>query len=241
MTFMSQFMWGFTTFWGSLATLRKHKGLKKYIYLPILISILFLFLSFYLLGGEGSAYLMSLLPIEQGGFFYWLIYSVFFVFAFLFSVLFAYVFANIVNIPFHAFLCSAFYKKAYSWSEPDYSVLQVIKVSIYFLIVGIIKTLILLAISILCFLLSFFPPLSLFVAFVGLMVVAFDFCDISFEILEFDLSKRFHFIRRNFWQFVGFTCGLSIVSLIPGFNFLFMPFMILSASKMVYELNNKED
>lgn len=239
MTTMQKYFFGFRSFWLSFSLVKNKKGLKKFLYIPVGISMLFFLISLYIVFSPLPNYLFGFLSIESE-ILNWILSILFYIFSFLFVILGTYIMANIVSMPFNAMMCEYYWKTEFQWKANKHSTLKMIKLIVYFLLVGLIKAAILGLIAVLCFALSFFPALSLFVAFIGLLMITFDCCDISFELLEKGLGDRFRFFKKHFIEFSGFATAMSIVALIPGFNFFFLPFMVLGASHMVYQLDRGE-
>jgi CysZ protein len=86
------------------------------------------------------------------------------------------------------------------------------------------------ALGVCVFLASFVPVLNIFAGFVGLMMVAFDCADYTFENLEWGLGRRVLFFLRNILVFVGMGLILGLPALIPGALLLLMPGAVAGAA-----------
>ena len=65
------------------------------------------------------------------------------------------------------------------------------------------------------------------------LIISFDCHDYSFEILEWNLSKRIQFVKSNRFSFFGHGAMLSATSIIPGFTILFLPYAILGGAYLL--------
>lgn len=242
MIFFKRLTFGFQSFFSGFAAIRKHPSLLKYILIPILVSMLFMALGLYFSIEILPGWLKDILPQGDGVLMrgvYWISMVFSAAATFLLVILNSFVLANILNIPMNTKLCEKFLGKEFGWQASSKSFREYIKTFVYFLLVGIVKTLMIFTLGILAFALSFLPFLSLAAATMGMLVLAFDCSDITFEIKEWGLKQRWRFFTRYKLEFLGFALGIGLFSLIPGLNFILLPFIVLGASQMVHTLDTR--
>ncbi|MCB0348800.1 MAG: EI24 domain-containing protein [Bdellovibrionales bacterium] len=237
---LKRLTFGFQSFFVGFRMVRKHPSLLKYILIPIFISILFMSFGLYFSFEILPAWVKEFFPQTESIFkqtLYWISMVFAAVSTFLLVILNSFVLANILNIPMNTKLCEKLLKKEFNWEAKSRNFKEFVKTFIYFLLIGIVKTLIILVIGFFAFALSFVPFLSLFAAALGMLVLAFDCSDITFEIKEWGLKRRWQFFTQYKPEFLGFSFGIGLFSLIPGLNFVLLPFIVLGASHMVQTLD----
>ncbi len=239
MIFFKRLTFGFQGFFSGFAAIRKHPSLLKYILIPIFISMVFMALGLYFSMEILPGWIKEYLPQGDGILMrsvYWISVVFSAVTSFLLVTLNSFILANILNIPMNTRLCEKFLKKEFDWQAPSKNMREYVKTFVYFLLIGIVKTLLIFILGILAFVLSFLPFLSLIAAAMGMLILAFDCSDITFEIKEMGLKQRWQFFSRFKLEFLGFALGIGLFSLIPGLNFILLPFIVLGASQMVHTL-----
>ncbi len=236
------FFQGFGVISKGLSLARKDKLVMLYSLVPILISIGFLYLGFEV----GYAYLKNLMfsfTVDKWSFDFfgglillWLAKFFFKSLTVILVVIFSYIFLQVLYIPFYSFIAERVLKKEFgielaneSWSAFLLYTVQMIKT-------GVLKSIIFLLVAILCFALSFIPPLGFLPLYFGLLVIAYDAFDYSLEILSFKLRERLDFIKKETFLINGHTFALGLLSLIPGLMFLFLPFAVAGAALTIGEM-----
>jgi CysZ protein len=242
MKLVGRFAFGFRSFFMGFFMVKKHPSLLKYLIIPMLFGVVFLITGLYfsvqLLPDLITEYLPKPDSVWKQGL-YWIMVSFAALSTFLLVILNSFILANIINIPINTRVCELLLRKEFKWQSPSKKIGEYVKAFIYFLAIGLVKTAIIVALGAAAFLLSFLPFLSLIAAVLGMLVLAFDCSDITFEIKEWGLRKRWQFFRFHKVEFLGFAIGIGLFSLIPGLNFILLPFIVLGASHMVHTLETR--
>ena len=107
------------------------------------------------------------------------------------------------------------------------------------LMVGVLKTMILLVFSISLFFLSLIPVVNVMAALGTLLIISFDMLDYSLEAMNLGLRERFRFVldRRMLW--LGMAVGLALTLPIPGLTLLLAPGAVVGATLLVAEENRR--
>ena len=197
----------------------------------ILVSLLSLFVPNFLI-----SFFSSLIP---QGFFYNLIGSVIGIVGYLVFVIFwiflMFLLINIICIPFHSLLAEKTLINLQAFKQKPFSLINWSKTWVKMFLISIARTIIILIIGVVTFLMSFiFPGFSIFTGFVGLLILTSDCLDYSLELLEFGLIERFTIFKKYFAELFGFCCFFAIL---PGLNLLLMPVAVVGASWLIVKLN----
>lgn len=101
--------------------------------------------------------------------------------------------------------------------------------------VGLLKSVILLFLGLLCFVFSFFPFLGFLPLYFGLIVLAYDSYDYGLELYGLNLSERFSFFKKEFLCLNGHAAVLFALTVVPGLVLLTLPFSVVGASLILGE------
>lgn len=220
-----------------------------YSLIPIFISICFLYFGF----EYGYSYIRNFLfsfTIEKISFDFfagflilWIAKLIFKILSVLLVIILSYVFLQILYIPFYSFIAERVLKKKFNIELKNQNVAAFLSYTLRMLKVGLLKSLLFLIIALLCFALSFIPPLGFLPLYFGLFVIAYDAFDYSLEILDLSLSERLDFIKKEIFMINGHTLILGLLSFLPGVIFLMLPFAVAGGAITVGEMNelNKKD
>jgi CysZ protein len=239
---MERVFFGLKSFFKGFHVIRKYPSLSRFIIIPILISIVVAIIGLYFSWTMVPAFLAEYFPLDNsawGKSIYWISVVVMSLLASLLVILNSFVLVNLLNIPMNTKLCESYLKKEFQWSPPHRSIKDSVKTFLYFLGIGLVKTFIIISLGFMALLLSFVPFLGLIAAILATMVLAFDCSDITFEIKEWNLKKRWRFYKAHKVEFLGFSLGIAVFSVIPGLNFILLPFIVLGASHMVHTLDTR--
>ena len=141
---------------------------------------------------------------------------------------------NIICIPFHSLLAERTLKDLNALPQKPFSISDWIKTCIRMFFISTTRTIILLIIGLIPFLLSFFVPgLSILAGFIGLLIITSDCLDYSLELLEFSLKERFSVFKKHFVEFTGFCCFFGII---PVINLLLLPVAVVGATWLAVQL-----
>ena len=98
---------------------------------------------------------------------------------------------------------------------------------------GAVKSIALLLLGPLLFVLSFVPVLNLLAVSAAMLLLAFDSMDYSFETLGWGLRQRLRYLRREWVQWSGMAAGLALTLLLPGLTLLVIPGAVVGAAMLV--------
>ncbi len=102
---------------------------------------------------------------------------------------------------------------------------------------GLLKSVVLIAAGILCFVFSFVPLFNFLPIYFALMVLAYDSFDYGLELYGLSVKERMSFVRREFLVINGHIGVLFLLSFIPGILLLTLPFSVVGASVLIGEKN----
>lgn len=154
-------------------------------------------------------------------------------------ILLALILVNIICIPFHSLLAEQALISLNVTNQNTFSLARWIKTCVRMFFISITRTIIILIIGFVSFLISIFiPGLGLITGFVGLLIIISDCLDYSLEILEFGLIKRFVIFKKYIVEFTGFCCSFGAL---PGINLLLLPVAIVGASWLVATLKINQE
>ncbi len=102
------------------------------------------------------------------------------------------------------------------------------------------KTLFYLLVGAVLILTMFIPGLGVVGAFLGAVLLAFDFLDYSFDHFGLRFQERKKFISTHFSCFLGFAAGMGLTMTIPIINVLVMPGNVVAGACLVANLRSKE-
>lgn len=101
---------------------------------------------------------------------------------------------------------------------------------------GLLKSLVLIALGLIFFVTSFFPVLSFLPLYFALIVLSYDSFDYGLELYGLKLSERSLFCRKEFGLINGHAGMLFLLSFVPGFLLLTLPFSVIGASLILGDL-----
>ena len=248
-SWISRFTLGFKAPIAGFKLILTNKKLMRLSITPFIISLTLVILGL-LFGYELFTKLLSiLLPFSitsfsiTSGVFSWLIGLVtkvigYTLFAMLWILLML-ILVNIICIPFHSLLAEQALVSLNATNKNTFSVVSWMKTCIRMFFISITRTVIILIIGFVSFLISIFiPGLGLATGFIGLLIIISDCLDYSLEILEFGLIKRFVIFKKYLIELVGFCCSFGML---PGINLLLLPVAIVGASWLVATLKINQE
>lgn len=239
---MRRFWNGFGFLKRGLKEIRTDSKMKYLVIIPIIIdvTIFILALTYSLplvpaLVGTALGYLFA----SPEGFLYHLVYYplwLLFGLVFLVAVSAAtYFFASILSSPFNALLAERMAVKMGVIKDRPFQIWQFIKSSLNMIWISLLRTVVLVSIGLVLFVLSFLPGVNLATSYVAFMLIAFDASDFAMETMEYSLGQRMKFFREQLAEYTGMGGAVGLVMLIPGSIILCMPLAVVGASQMVFE------
>jgi CysZ protein len=221
-----------------------HKELKRLAIIPLLIDLVLfigvLYASLFVL----MPTLMSSLLTGATGFWasvvYYGSYALATVILFILSGFLTFALAMVISAPFNALLAERALVILGALPQNQMSVGAWLSQSTRMLLVALIRSLVVLSIAGLMFLLGFIPGLGAVALFVSLFIFATDCADYSLEVLGTSLKDRFRSYRSHFLGFSGFGLSLGLTFLIPGLSFLIMPAAVVGGAHFIKELRTIE-
>jgi uncharacterized protein involved in cysteine biosynthesis len=229
---MADFGRGLTFWLHGWTYLFGHRRLLAVAMLPMLISFFFCFLVIWLTWTHVGLWVQQLIGLILGqatGWWYDLLYYPLAVgggiLVFLATIYVAFVVHNLVAIPFYSLLADRTLvqlgKKRgdSSWRS-----------SLRLLRVGVLKSILLLAMGVVLFVFSFVPFLNLLAVTGALMILAFDCMDYAFDGVGFSLRQRLGYLLREWAQWLGMAAGLALTLLVPGLTLLIVPGAVVGSA-----------
>lgn len=101
------------------------------------------------------------------------------------------------------------------------------------------KAMFLLLAGLILLVLSLIPGLAPIVVVAGAFLLSWDLLDFSFDHLGMSFSERKQYLRRNFWEILGFSFGVGLTMAVPILNFFMLPGAVVSASHLVAKMKEK--
>lgn len=208
----------------ALAFVTRHKGVKRYMFLPILLALILFVILMFVWDGLSASWLASM---PQEGWFYgtlhwilgalsWLIFGLFF--AYTFSMV-----GMIFTSPFNDLLCQKVLKdRGIEFVEPPFMV-SATRALKDVLVLTFIKIAIMLV-------LMFTLPFLLIFHFA--FFIAFDFFDYAWSYRAVGFKKKMTCLKQDIAPFFGFAVVYAFLLSIPFINILFVPLAVVSASMM---------
>ncbi len=242
---LTRYLSGFLVFFKGLGIFLKYHKIKLLTVIPFLL----LFISFGSAVYIGYQYLPELLPseykflsfldpgmiknilIKMIGFLVGALYLII-------VILVTYIISTIITGPFYSFISEEVLVKNGHKAFEANSIKKWLAVFFKMFGVSLVKSLILVVLSICIFIFSFFPVISIAAAFLAFLLIAFDCADYSFEALQFGLSQRFSFFTKYMVEFSGLATFLALTSIVPFSIILTLPFVIMGTTQLVYNLNS---
>jgi uncharacterized protein involved in cysteine biosynthesis len=238
-----QYKLGLLVPWTGLRVLSQSKKLLLLSLIPMLIGLIFVFVGFFLASEYISPLLESWLDFNknQEEPLLWfkvlsrILILISWIFIGLFNFFFAYLCILIFASPFYAILVEAIFKCENNNQQKQIS----LGLSLKLILIGMLKVILFALIGLVCFIVSFIPPVNFFVPFIIYLLIAFDCMDYAFEFETFNLRERFHFFINHIFFFLGLGSAVFLTSLISGAFFILMPIFICGATKMYIQFQAK--
>lgn len=181
---------------------------------------------------------------SNGGWFFWILHSALVILAWTTLIVFVtiagYFSGQLVASPFSSLLAERTLISCGGMVDRPFEFKSWISLSLRMLKVTFIKAIIFLFLGTILFLLSFWPPITIFCHLGILLMLSFDCVDYSFESLGLSLSRRISFFMTNFFMFLGLACSIGIILLVPGLNFFVFPASLVGSSLLVGEIKKLE-
>jgi CysZ protein len=216
--------------------------------IPFLIcSILFWFGLIY-----GSPYVGALVakaltwvfPTPEGILYNILFYPILVIFWIVFAVGvtgFVYLLTSVLASPFNGLLAERVLMKMGAIKDAPFSVSDFLGNSIRMFMVSILRSLVLLSIASLLFVVSFVPALNIICAFVTFVILGFDSADYSFEARRLSLGSRFSYFKKHQFIFYGMGASVGLIALVPGLLIVMMPFLVAGFAVISSQLEAQYD
>ena len=238
--FFAKFSRGFRTPVDGLGLIFRSKQTFIYAAIPFFIGMLVLMFGVYwgynYLGGLISGFITGYLP--SSGWFFSVLSGIVQVLASLafVTLLFVglYILLSILCGPFLSLMTEGILKQ--SW--PEWTSKSSTSLVIRMFLLSLVKALLFVFISCICFILAFLPPLNFVGSFLVFLMIAFDCMDYSFEVDLMSLGQRFQFFFDHFPYFLGTTVVLSLMAFIPGLLFLLLPAVVAGAARLFVDLRS---
>lgn len=200
-----------------------HRRLLALAVMPLLIST----------AGAGVllAALWNHLPQWQGFWYEFLYYPLLIgagLLAFVMSIYTVYILQSLIAVPFYSLLAERTLEsmqkrpKGGGWRR-----------ALAMLKSGAVKSIALLLLGALLFVLSFVPVLNLLAVAAAMLLLAFDSMDYAFETLGWGLRQRLRYLKREWVQWFGMAAGLALTLLVPGLTLLVIPGAVVGAALLV--------
>lgn len=180
----------------------------------------------------------------NGGWFFWVLHSALVVLAWITLIVFVtiagYFSGQLVASPFSSLLAERTLISCGGMIDRPFRFKSWISLSLRMLKVTFLKAIVFLFMGTILFLLSFWPPITIFCHMGILLMLAFDCADYGFESLGFSFGQRISFFMTNFFTFLGLASSIGIILLVPGLNFFVFPASLVGVSLLVGEIKKLE-
>jgi uncharacterized protein involved in cysteine biosynthesis len=214
----------------------KHRRLLVLAILPTMLSGLFAAVFLWLLWthlGAWAAHLVTALVGAAAGVWYDVIYYPLVLGGGLIVSLAAlyilFVLHSFVAVPFYSVLAErALAQRGLHHKQNIAGMLRMFRI-------GAVKSVLLLAIGVVLFVLSFVPVLNLAALAVTLLLLAFDCMDYAFEAAGFGLRRRLGYLFTRRAQWAGMAAGLALTLLVPGLTLLVTPGAVVGGALILKE------
>ena len=111
---------------------------------------------------------------------------------------------------------------------------------LYMLGVSLVRSLIILGISIPLMICLIIPGLNLFAGFMLALLFASDIMDFALEALGLSLSERYEFVRKNVAALVGIALAQGFLATFPGLAILALPFSVAGTADLVVRIQRSQ-
>lgn len=214
-----------------------HKGVKRYVLIPMLINTL-LFIALFSYGfqqmGELQGWVSSYLPswLNWLG---WLVWPIYFL-AFWFFMTFLFIgIANIIASPFNAILSEKVEALRGYPSAPSGGAKEWLMLIPLTLIRELQKLLASLKWLLLMAILFFIPGLNILSFFIGAWLLAIQYLDCPADNQKVAFKQCLKQLQKNRWPALQFGMTVMVISLIPIINFLIIPAAVAAATCLWHE------
>ena len=243
MKFLSQLSLGLGASFKGFNSIRKNSSLWIYILIPTIINLsIWLFLM-----GTAFSYIstfvaaaLSFIFADPSGWLYHLVYyPLYLILAIGFLVtgsFFVFFVASTISSPFYSLMAEQVLLKNGVIQIED---VQGLKRAFRMFVVSLIKTIVMILIGGVLFLLSFLPGLNLIASFFAFVLMAFDCMDYSMETVGMNLSERSSHFRRYFASYSGLGLVIGLTVLIPGLTLFVMPTLVVGAAETFTTLRQR--
>ena len=234
------FLKGFKTLFSGMKLIRQENQILKLAIIPFAIDFIILSATFFWGSGKISGWTdqgVNWIMPEASGFWHGLLYYPFYLIAwvvflaFLFFI--GYIAAGIVASPFNSLLAEKTLMHLGAIGNQQFVLKRWISISIRMFWTSLLKSLLFVFMGLIFFGVSFIPMIGIIASIGIVLIMSFDSADYSFEILEYSLSQRLNFFRKNFFFFLGSAASMGLTLLIPGLNFLLFPVAVVGHAKLV--------
>lgn len=233
------FFKGFFIFFTGVKLVKKHPLLRKWIYIPLILSGLlffvgnFLSISYISVFVEGALLSMSswwVYPLLAGLLkaTLWFSFSIFLLYG-IFSIF------SVIASPFHLLLAESLCLQKKFPIASELRMGKQIKLFFFLLLVSLKRLVIFSVLGLLFFILSFLPVISIFSNFAMMWIISLDSMDYVMELKALPLSKRLKLSFAFFPFFLGLSSFLSLSFLIPGSLLMAFPFIVLGSTEYFIE------
>lgn len=242
-----KFFLGFGFVFQGIRLLREHRELRKWAVIPWIIDIILLAIGITFGGKHVTKWVKSAvsLVVPQGHVLHdWLYYPLIIVFWVVFVgvlVYLLYLIAGLVASPFNSILADRTLARLGAKKEEDLSIRRVASLAIRMFMISVARSVILLILGFIVFIIAFIPGLNFIGLFFAFLVICFDGADYSFEVLEYGLRERFAFLRRHFIEFSGMAAFVGLTLMIPGLILLLMPAAVVGCASVIQRIRMRAE
>lgn len=217
-------------------TLRRHRELRKYVYLPLILDlVIFLTVWGWGLGRIGGWADSSLAGFNLGEFSQSLFSGILWVVFFLaFTLLVFYVvflFSMIVASPFYALLAERTLVAKGTLKDRPFNFGGWLFFSLRMLTVSLLKAVLFSVLGFILFIFSFVPGLYPGSVAGFSLILAYDIADYSYEALGYGLRQRLRHFIENPVFFIGLAAAMGLTTPLLGFGLVFTPLAIIGVGE----------
>jgi uncharacterized protein involved in cysteine biosynthesis len=243
---IKRFFLGFLFIFSAFSVLRRHTELLKWLLMPFIFDILLLisggvygaqFVPF--LSEKSHAYLMSLGLNSGGHFLYYLLMFIIWFVLFIAISFLIYLLGSIIASPFYAVMAKVVLIKEQALIEKKFILMDEIKLAIKMLATSVLRVIMITAVGVALFAVSFLPLVGLLVGFCFFILIIFDVSDYALESLGFTLKQRVVFVKSNWPEFLGMSFFLSLTSFMPGLLIILAPFSVIGSAYIISKIVNR--
>jgi uncharacterized protein involved in cysteine biosynthesis len=149
----------------------------------------------------------------------------------------AYALCNLLMSPVHSLAAENVLKSGGAKLPVVTGIMPWIRFFLRSLRIGLVKSALLILLSIPLFLGGFIPGIGLLFVYMSFVILSFDCTDYSLEVLGLSLAERFQYLRLYLWEYVGFTLVFFLSSFIPLAMIIVLPVGIVAGAHLILELS----